>query len=439
LPDAEIARIAEWIDLGAPFDKPLVGKDDASAWTKKVVPPEAKKHWAFQPLMTVKMPVGSANPVDAFIIEKLKEKQLGLNPPADKRTLIRRVYLDLIGLPPTPEEVDAFLKDNSIEAFEIVVDRLLASPRHGERWARHWLDLVRFAESHGFEHDYDRPTAYHYRDFVIKALNQDMPFDTFTKWQIAGDEFASTDPLALAATGYLAAGVHSTQITANEVEKHRYDELDDIVANIGTTFLGLTVGCARCHDHKYDPVPARDYYRLLSAFTTTVRSEMDVNTDLAWYTKAKADYDANHSPFVAAREKYEKERLPTTFAAWQLSGQAAQYAPSVFWLPLRQGPPAGMTRTPEQTSLILRWYAPFDPEWAKLYQAERDHAVTAPKPPIVKMLISSEGVPPIRLHSQGDDFLKETHFLRRGDPGQKDGTAEVSFIQVLMPDAEAQA
>jgi hypothetical protein len=234
LPDAEIARIAEWIDLGAPYDKPFLAKEDASAWVRKVVAPDAKAHWAFKPLARLTVPSG-VHPVDHFLGAKLAAAGLKPNPPAEKRVLLRRAYLDLIGLPPTPEQVDAFLKDDSPQAFEKVVDELLASPRHGERWARHWLDLVRFAESHGFEHDYDRPSAYHYRDFVIRALNADLPFDTFARWQLAGDELAPSDPLALMATGYLAAGVHSTQITQSEVEKHRYDELDDILANIGTT------------------------------------------------------------------------------------------------------------------------------------------------------------------------------------------------------------
>jgi mono/diheme cytochrome c family protein len=272
LPDADIAKIAEWIDLGAPYDKPFIAIDE-TAWTKKITPAEGKKHWAYQPLLSGKPPAGG-NPVDAFLLERLSKAGIKPNPAADKRTLIRRTYLGLIGLPPTPEQVDAFLKDSSPEAFEKVVDGLLASQHFGEKQARHWLDLVRFAESHGFEHDYDRPTAYHYRDFVIKALNQDLPFDTFTKWQLAGDEIAPNDPLAMMATGYLAAGVHSTQITKNEAEKHRYDELDDILGNIGTTFLGLTVGCARCHDHKFDAIPARDYYRMLAAFTTVVRTEV---------------------------------------------------------------------------------------------------------------------------------------------------------------------
>ncbi|HYH64361.1 MAG TPA: DUF1549 domain-containing protein, partial [Urbifossiella sp.] len=236
LPAADIARIAEWIDLGAPYDRPLLGQDVASAWTRKVVAPEARQHWAFQPLREARNPKPEIrNPIDGFVLAKLTAKGLDFNPAAEPRVLLRRVHLDLVGLPPTPEQVDAFEKDHSPAAYEKVVDELLASPAYGERQARHWLDLVRFAESHGFEHDYDRPTAYHYRDFVIKALNQDLPFDTFAKWQLAGDE------------------------------------LDDMLANVGTTFLGLTVGCARCHDHKFDPVPSRDYYRMLAAFTTTVR------------------------------------------------------------------------------------------------------------------------------------------------------------------------
>ncbi|HEY2908849.1 MAG TPA: DUF1549 domain-containing protein, partial [Gemmataceae bacterium] len=319
MPAAEIAKVAEWIDLGAPYDRPLLGKDEA-AWTKKVIPAEAKKHWAFQPLKLRSPKSGTRQTIDGFLREKLAANHLEPNQPAEKRLVIRRVYLDLIGLPPTPEQIDAFLNDRSPNAYEKVVDALLASPHFGERQARPWLDLVRFAESHGFEHDYDRPTAYHYRDFVIKALNQDLPFDTFAKWQLAGDELAPKEPLALMATGYLAAGVHSTQITISEVEKHRYDELDDMLANIGTTFLGLTVGCARCHDHKFDPLPSRDYYRMLSAFTTTVRTEVEVDLDPAKYRRDKAAFDGEHKPFAAAVAKYEKDELPAKLAAWEKSG-----------------------------------------------------------------------------------------------------------------------
>src|SRR5690606_9112901 len=150
------------------------------------------------------------------------------------------------------------------QAFEKVVDRLLDSPHYGERWGRHWLDAARFAESHGFEQDYDRPFAFHYRDFVIKALNQDMPYDQFVRWQLAGDEYAPDEPLAQVDPGFLGAGVFPTQLPANEVEKSRYDALDDMAATTGSALLGLSIGYARCHDHKFDPIPSGDYYRLIS-------------------------------------------------------------------------------------------------------------------------------------------------------------------------------
>ena len=242
--------------------------------------------------------------IDRFILAKLEDAKITPNGPASKQQLIRRAYFDLIGLPPSLEEVQAFVNDKSPDAFGKIVDRLLASPHYGERWGRHWLDLARFAESHGFEHDYDRPTAYHYRDAVIEMLNQDLPYNTFVKWQIAGDEYEPANPLANKATGFLAAGVHSTQITKNEVEKHRYDELDDKLNTVSTAFLGLSVGCARCHDHKYDPIPQRDYYRMLATFTTTVRSEMELKPATPEYAKAKAAFDQAHQALVEKAEKF---------------------------------------------------------------------------------------------------------------------------------------
>src|SRR5436190_15438807 len=256
------------------------------------------------------------NSIDAFILAKLEEKSLPHAPLADRRTLIRRAYFDLIGLPPPPEEVEKFVRDPAPDAYGRLIDRLLEDPHHGEKWARHWLDIARFAESSGYEHDYDRPHAYHYRDFVIKALNQDLPYNTFVKWQIAGDEYEPDNPLALMATGFLAAGTHSTQTTISLVEKERYEQLDDKLRTLGTTFLGLTVGCARCHDHKYDPIPTRDYYRMLATFTTTVKSNIDVQLDSEGYRKAKAKFDAAHAPLVAAVRKYEGEQLAERFEAW---------------------------------------------------------------------------------------------------------------------------
>jgi mono/diheme cytochrome c family protein len=285
LPDADIETIARWIDLGAPYDKPLI---DAAA-SAKAAPKtalsidEARDYWAFRvlessspPPVTAKNASWIGTPIDRFILAKLEPKGLAPNLPAERTTLLRRLSFDLIGLPPTPEEIDEFLADNRPDAYEARVDRLLASPHYGERWARHWMDIARFAESHGYEQDYDRPFAYHYRDFLIKALNRDMPYDQFVRWQLAGDELAPDDPQAMSATGFLGAGAFPTQLTEAEFESARYNELDDMVTTTGTAMLGLTIGCARCHDHKYDPIPSNDYYRLAAVFTTAIRSEVDL-------------------------------------------------------------------------------------------------------------------------------------------------------------------
>jgi mono/diheme cytochrome c family protein len=329
LPDDAITKLAIWIDAGAPYDKPLIEKAGAKRTHAQVTDAD-RQFWSFRPLpKDVAVPVvkdaagWARTPVDRFILAKLEEKGIAPNKPADRRKLIRRAYLDLLGLPPSPEDVDAFVNDSDPRAWENLVDRLLASPQYGERWARHWLDLARFAESHGYEHDYDRPTAYHYRDFVVRALNEDMPYDRFVRLQLAGDELEPQNPEALKATGYLAAGTHSTQITAATAEKERYDELDDMAGTVGTSLLGLTVGCARCHDHKYDPIPTKDYYRLLSTFTTTVRSELEIDTDPAGYQREKQEFDRKHKTLTDALVVYEKDQLPGRFDAWLASGAKA--------------------------------------------------------------------------------------------------------------------
>jgi hypothetical protein len=592
---------------------------------KMLVTERSREFWSFRPLTrplapTVKGEAWCQTPIDHFVLAKLQEKDLTPNPPADRRKLIRRAYFDLIGLPPSAEEVQAFVEDTSPESYERLIDHLLASPHYGERWARHWLDLARFGESHGFEHDTDRPTAYHYRDFVIQALNLDMPYDRFVQWQIAGDELEPQNPLALTATGFLAAGVHATQITANQAEKERYDELDDMAATIGNAMLGVTIGCARCHDHKFDPIPTVDYYRLVSTFTTAVRSEVDLDFYPERFRQAQAQYDREHEPLVQALDRFTKERLPerldhwlkaggklphpkwlildsanpksqggatftnlndgsylvngknprfdtytftvrtplkgitairlealadpslvkngpgranngnfalsdfeisaaaldsktppakvklinpkATFeqkglpvsaaidddkkSGWAIDPQFGKDHAVVFELesPLGQdagtlltftlrfetndghnigrprlsistapapaliegdaGPhdlvlevgrvlemPAGR-RSEQQRSSLLKWYTSVDPDWQKLNQAVQDHKKKKPKPNLTKVLITSEGVPPLRLNTQGPDFYDKTYFLKRGDPSQKQGEATPGFLQVLM-------
>ncbi|MEO6183122.1 MAG: DUF1549 domain-containing protein, partial [Verrucomicrobiota bacterium] len=308
LPPEKIKLIRDWIDQGAQWPEALAGVDPA-------------KHWAFQPLShatppKIKSKSWVRTPIDNFILAKLEEKRIKPNPAADPRVLIRRAYFDLIGLPPTPQEIDAFVNDKSSDAYPKLIDHLLSSPHYGERWARHWLDTARFGESHGFEQDYDRPFAFWYRDFVIKALNDDMPYDQFIKWQLAGDEFAPDNPWAMAATGFIGAGVFPTQLTEAEFEPARYDELDNMAATTGTTMLGLTIGCARCHDHKFDPIPNKDYYRFITTFATTIRSEIDLDFDPTKYQQTKAKFDTEHAPLVAAREKFENEQLPGRFDQW---------------------------------------------------------------------------------------------------------------------------
>ncbi len=283
--------------------------------------------WAFQPLAStpppeVRQATWVKSPIDRFILAGLEARDLSPVPETDRRTLLRRAHLDLLGMPPTPEEVDAFADDPAPtpQAWRAVVRELLGRPQHGERWARYWLDVARFAESSGFEHDYDRPAAYHFRDFVIRALNDDMPYDQFVRWQLAGDEFAPDDPLALMATGFLGAGVFPTQITANEVERTRYDAMDDMLATTGTAMLGLTIGCARCHDHKFDPISAQEYYRLLSTFTTTTRSELELDLDPAASRREKAAFDAAQQPLDAAVQAYADTELPTRFDDWIAAG-----------------------------------------------------------------------------------------------------------------------
>jgi len=320
LPDAAIAKFAQWIDLGAPYSRSLIaGKSNKE---KARVTDADRRYWAFQPLAKVEPPaIGARNPIDAFIRAELAQHGVAPSSPAPPQTFIRRAYFDLIGLPPTAAELAAFAESwGSDDSRAALIDQLLASPHYGERWGRHWLDLARYAESHGYEQDYDRPNAFHYRDFVIRALNADMPYDQFVRWQIAGDELSPDDPEAWKATGFLAAGTHATQITANQAEKERYDELDDKIATIGTAMLGLTVGCARCHDHKFDPIPTRDYYRLLSTFTTTVRSDYELVVNPEQHRAAKAQWEREHAPLVAAREKFEREQLASRFEQWEKSG-----------------------------------------------------------------------------------------------------------------------
>src|SRR5262245_58291615 len=235
-----------------------------------------KGNWPFRPLERpqppeLSNPEAGVNQIDQFVLAALHAKGLELNQAADKVTLLRRVTFDLIGLPPTPDEVADFLADDSPLAYERVVDRLLASAHFGERWARHWLDVVRFSDTAGFRPDYLRPEAYRYRDYVIRAFNSDLPYDRFVRHQIAGDELEPGNPEAIIATGFLALFAHEGN--ASNFTKQRQDVLDDVTEVTGLAFLGLTLGCAKCHDHKFDPIEQTDFFRLQACFSAIVPRE----------------------------------------------------------------------------------------------------------------------------------------------------------------------
>ncbi len=239
---------------------------------------EFREHWAFRPVVRPEPPASTAtNPIDAFVRDTLARRGLPAPSQADRRTLLRRATYGVTGLPPTEQEIRDFLADDSPQAWERVVDRLLASPHYGEKWARHWLDLVRYADTNSFERDGDKPHAWRYRDYVIRSLNDDKPYDRFVIEQLAGDELPSPSPDDLIATGYYRLGLWDDE-PADRVQA-RYDWLDDLVSTTGQTFLGLTINCARCHDHKIDPIPQQDYYSLLAFFhNVTPMGERQMNS-----------------------------------------------------------------------------------------------------------------------------------------------------------------
>jgi hypothetical protein len=274
LTDAEKDVIRDWIASGSAYTRePL-----AQAEAKNRLP------WSFDPIKQYPIPTSrfdslSSNPLDRFLFARLQKAGLSPSPLAGRRTLLRRVSIDLTGLPPTPAEIDAFLADKSPNAYEKVVDRLLASPRYGERWGRHWLDVVRYGESNGYEQNHLRANAWPYRDYVIRSFNQDEPYNQFITEQIAGDIVGRGNPDIEPATGFLVAGIHDTvgNRTEEGTRQQRANDLDDIAATTGVTFLGVSLNCARCHDHKFDPIPTRDYYRLTAVFSGVHHGERQLS------------------------------------------------------------------------------------------------------------------------------------------------------------------
>jgi len=293
----QIGLLRAWIDQGAPWPA-----------EEKVAVDAKKTHWAFQPVRAV-APPAPGNPIDAFIRAKLTEKGLALSPEADRATLIQRLSFDLLGLPPSPGEINAFVTDTDPRVYEKLVDRLLASPHYGERWARHWLDVVRFAESHGFEMNRVRPNAWPYRDYVIRSFNEDKPYDRFVREQLAGDVLGADE-----ATGFLVGGPWDQVKSPDPVltAQQRADELHDIVSTTGSAFLGLTVGCARCHNHKFDPISQVDYYAVTAALQGVRHGERPLRPANGAEQAKKADaMRAKLGPITARLAQFQPIAQPT--------------------------------------------------------------------------------------------------------------------------------
>lgn len=295
LPEKEIAALTQWVRAGAPWPGEKAG---AAVVKREKITDEDRKFWSFQPVQRVAPPklendTWSRNAIDPFILSRLKAENLEPAPEATPAALVRRLYFDLIGLPPSAAELDAYLKDESPTKYEQLVDTLLASPRYGERWARHWLDLVRYADSDGYKQDSYRPHAWQYRDYVIRSFNDNKPYDQFIREQLAGDEIAPDNPEVLAATGYLRLGIY--EYNAKDARTQWDFILNEVTDVTSDVFLGMGLGCARCHDHKFDPLLQADYYRL-RAFFTPMRLRDDVPL-------ATPEVRAEHAAKLAAWEE----------------------------------------------------------------------------------------------------------------------------------------
>jgi len=346
LPPEVIADFEKWVAMGAP--DPRTG--EVAKARREISIPQGRDYWAFRslrpvPVPTVKNASWAKTPIDRFILARQEAAKVTPSKPIGREQLLRRATFDLTGLPPTPEQLAAFERDFSLShsptftpaggaggkvsrresestALTRVVDQLLASPAYGERWGRHWLDIVRYAESNGYEFDAFRPGAFHYRDWVIRALNDGMPYDRFIRWQLAGDKLLPDTIEGASATGFLVAGPYPGQITAKTVERIRYDQLDDMVSTIGSGFLGLTLGCVRCHEHKYDPIPQTDYYGIAAALARTVHGELKIDRQHEETQRKLAAHKLAGEPFHAALKQFEAEQFPARFAKFLASDAA---------------------------------------------------------------------------------------------------------------------
>ncbi len=429
--DDQIELIGKWIDAGAEWPADIALKPAEALPPGKPITDEMRNYWAFRkPVRPVVPKVGASSPIDAFILRDLKAKGLTASAPADRRTLLRRVTFDLTGLPPTPEETRAFLADNSPDAWEKVVERLLASPRYAERWAQHWLDVVRFAETNGFELDQDREQAWRYRDYVIRSIAADKPYDRFILEQLAGDEIAPDDFEMRVATGFLRAGPQHVVAGNQDLAVNRQEYLTEIMFGISNGIMGLTIGCARCHDHKFDPILQADYYRMQAFFAASD------NTDYKKPTKEqeaahKAAMDAHKAKLkpitdqIDAIEKPYKEKLKLE--------KRAKLEPEY----IRALAKDEKQRTEDEKRLVKDALRMINPSWDEVLAAinpedkakraalrQQMHRINLFEPePLPKALAVSDIVTPV----------PAMHLLKGGDPHRLGAEVPPRFLTVLLP------
>jgi hypothetical protein len=416
----EVGHLRAWIEQGAKW--PAAGTTTTG--------PVKSSHWAFQPIREQALPAltqtalpaltqpGSPvrNGIDRFVLARLEKEKIAPAPEADRVTLIRRLSLDLLGLPPSPAEVDAFLADSSPEAYERLVDRLLASPHYGERWGRHWLDAARYADSDGYEKDTGRPFAWRWRNWVIDALNRDLPFDQFAVEQLAGDLLAGATTEQKIATGF-----HRNTLTNREggvdQEQYRVEAVIDRVNTTSKVFLGLTLGCCQCHDHKYDPFSQREYYEFFAFFNSD--QEVNIPAPLPGEEPIVAAMKAAHAKkakeLERALDEYKGKSAAETMKKWEaaLKPEAKKALPSAVQTVLAVEP---KNRTVEQVKALADYYATVDPKRAELAKALADHQKNAPTGTLAQTLMLIKTPRPTYIHLRGD-FLRKGAQVQPGTPG----------------------
>ncbi|HKQ36511.1 MAG TPA: DUF1549 and DUF1553 domain-containing protein [Verrucomicrobiae bacterium] len=407
------------------------------------ITPAHRAHWAYQPLTNPPLPrvkdtAWVRTPIDQFILAALEAKSLRPNPEASPQVLARRISYDLIGLPPGNSALQSRDREGAFPEFSLaLIDQLLERPHYGERWGRHWLDVARYADSDGQESDADRPAAHQYRDFVIRALNENLPFDTFVRWQLAGDELEPDNSQAIAATGFIVACPNTVLNVAMEDEKifNRFNELDDQVSTTGSALLGLTLACARCHDHKYDAIPTRDYYRMLKAFNGGDRDLVPL-APLEQALKYRAAQTNWNADFNAASNRFEKFVAKAVKSHESEARQAKIKA-----LEITDAEKAALINEPDSKTAkdLAKKFAkelrverkdcrPFlseddRAEWDRLQKEVKDIEARRPKTLPTALAFADYGPEP-----------RETWLFSRGDFHSKKEQLELGFVSVLLRD-----